>query len=609
MKIFNKMSAQKRLIILGIFFSTVLIALISALAMFSINDNLNTCYKYFGQVISKSLAIESVEITKGLPKDTVYNTLRTHSISILETNEDMSFIEFRDNKTNVIYTSKNDNVCPQRPARITVSSPLINYSNGNQTIIGSVSIGLTGSVIDEVASMTRLSLSIVFLIAWLTIGLIIIMNSIIATRELKTLYEGVKKLSSGEFGYKLNSHGVSREVRELFKAFNDMSEKLHSYNESSIESLMLERNKFEAILMSIANGVIVCDSTDTVMLVNDHAKQLLDVTDKEIVKTNLKQYCDTNGIDAFKEKIEEFKNTPIVEMTDKPLEFNIEVSDKVLKTVISPMFLNSGDYVGYIVVLIDVTKEVEMDRLRSQFISNVSHELRTPVTVLRSYSDTLYTMGNEFDYETQKEFIGIMNKEVIRLHDMVNDILDFSRYQAKNVKLEKEMRDVSELVQECVSRANILADEKELEFIVMIEPNLPQIPINYDSITRALMNLLTNAIKYSPKKTKVKVKAEKIKDYIEITVTDEGPGISEENQKKVFDRFFRVENSAHTVKGTGLGLNLVKVTIEKHHHGQVFVHSKLGEGSTFGFKLPLEEKFEEEEEYTSNYQASNTQDK
>ena len=388
-----------------------------------------------------------------------------------------------------------------------------------------------------------------------------------------------------------------------------MSEKLHSYNESSIESLMLEKNKFEAILMSIANGVIVCDSTDTVMLVNDHAKQLLDVTDKDIVKTNLKQYCDTNGIDSFKEKIEEFKNTPIIEMTNKPLEFNIEVSDKVLKTVISPMFLNSGDYVGYIVVLIDVTKEVEMDRLRSQFISNVSHELRTPVTVLRSYSDTLYTMGNEFDYETQKEFIGIMNKEVIRLHDMVNDILDFSRYQAKNIKLEKEMRDISELIQECVSRANILADEKKLEFIVMIEPNLPQIPINYDSITRALMNLLTNAIKYSPKNTKVKIKAEKIKDYIEITVTDEGPGISEENQKKVFNRFFRVENSAHTVKGTGLGLNLVKVTIEKHHHGQVFVHSKLGEGSTFGFKLPLEEKFEEDEEYTSNYQASNTQDK
>ncbi len=596
MIIFNRMSAQKRLVILGFTFSTVLIGLVFLLAVFSINDNLNKCYKYFGQIISKSLAIECVEMTKGLSENTLYNTLRTHTISILESNDDMAFIEFRDNKDNIIYSSKKDNMCPKRIARINVSSSMLSYDTGNQKIVGSVSVGLTGSVIDSISFMTRLSLLIAFIICWLTIGLIIIMNLIIATRELNALYGGVKRLSSGEFGYKLNIKNASREVRELYKAFNDMSEKLHTYNESSIESLMLEKNKFEAILMSIANGVIVCDSNDNVLLVNDHAKNLLDVSDEEILKTNIKQYCDNNGIDAFKEKIEEYKNTPIVEMSDKPLEFNIEVSEKVLKTVISPMFLSNGDYVGYIIVLIDVTKEVEMDRLRSQFVSNVSHELRTPVTVLRTYSDTLSSMGDEFDYETQKEFLQIMNKEVIRLHDMVNDILDFSRYEAKTVKLEKEMSDVSQLVQECVDRANILAKEKHLEFVVMTEPKLPQIPINFDSITRALMNLITNAIKYSPDNTIVKIRAEKMGDYIVLAVTDQGPGISEENQKKVFDRFFRVENSAHTVKGTGLGLHLVKITVEKYHSGEVFVHSKLGEGSTFGFKLPTAEKLAELED-------------
>ena len=251
----------------------------------------------------------------------------------------MAFIEFRDNKDNIIYSSKKDNMCPKRIARINVSSSMLSYDTGNQKIVGSVSVGLTGSVIDSISFMTRLSLLIAFIICWLTIGLIIIMNLIIATRELNALYGGVKRLSSGEFGYKLNIKNASREVRELYKAFNDMSEKLHTYNESSIESLMLEKNKFEAILMSIANGVIVCDSNDNVLLVNDHAKNLLDVSDEEILKTNIKQYCDNNGIDAFKEKIEEYKNTPIVEMSDKPLEFNIEVSEKVLKTVISPMFL------------------------------------------------------------------------------------------------------------------------------------------------------------------------------------------------------------------------------------------------------------------------------
>lgn len=593
MKLFYGMSAQKKLIITGLFFSTLLLFLISALAVFSIKDNLNMCYKYFGQIISKSLAIETVSLTRGLPKETIYNTLRTHSISIIETNEDMAFIEFKDSNSNVIYSTKNDGICSSRKSRVTVSSPLVVFQNGNPTAIGSVTIGLTGSIVDEVSSMTRLSLAIAFLIAWLTIALIIIMNTLIATKELRTLCDGVRKLSSGEFGYKINSKGVSKEAREVFKAFNNMSEKLHLYNESSVESLMLERNKFEAILMSIVNGVIVCDNNDRVVLVNEHAKQMLEVTDDEIINTNLQQYCDSNGIDAFEEKIKEFKNTPINQMVDKPLEFNIEVADKIFKTVISPMFLSNGDYVGYIVVLIDFTKEEEMNKMRSQFISNVSHELRTPVTVLRSYIDTLYTMGDEFDLETQKEFIGIMNKEIIRLHDMVNDILDFSRYQAKNVHLDKEMSDVSKLIQECVDRANVLAEEKEISIIVMIEPDLPQIPINYDSITRVVMNLLTNAIKYSPKGKKVKVKVEKVKEYLEISVEDEGIGISEENQKKVFDRFFRVENKTHTVKGTGLGLHLVKVAVEKHHHGKVFVKSKLNEGSTFGIMLPIKVEAEE----------------
>ena len=593
MKLFYGMSAQKKLIITGLFFSTLLLFLISALAVFSIKDNLNMCYKYFGQVISKSLAIETVSLTRGLPKETIYNTLRTHSISIIETNEDMAFIEFKNSNSEVIYSTKNDGICSSRKSRVTVSSPLVVFRNGNPTAIGSVTIGLTGSIVDEVSSMTRLSLAIAFLIAWLTIALIIIMNTLIATKELRTLCDGVRKLSSGEFGYKINSKGVSKEAREVFKAFNNMSEKLHLYNESSVESLMLERNKFEAILMSIVNGVIVCDNNDRVVLVNEHAKQMLEVTDDEIINTNLQQYCDSNGIDAFEEKIKEFKNTPINQMVDKPLEFNIEVADKIFKTVISPMFLSNGDYVGYIVVLIDFTKEEEMNKMRSQFISNVSHELRTPVTVLRSYIDTLYTMGDEFDLETQKEFIGIMNKEIIRLHDMVNDILDFSRYQAKNVHLDKEMSDVSKLIQECVDRANVLAEEKEISIIVMIEPDLPQIPINYDSITRVVMNLLTNAIKYSPNGKKVKVKVEKVKEYLEISVEDEGIGISEENQKKVFDRFFRVENKTHTVKGTGLGLHLVKVAVEKHHHGKVFVKSKLNEGSTFGIMLPIKVEAEE----------------
>ena len=252
------------------------------------------------------------------------------------------------------------------------------------------------------------------------------------------------------------------------------------------------------------------------------------------------------------------------------------------------MYTRSNEYVGYIIVLIDVTKETEMDLMKSQFISNVSHELRTPVTVLRSYIDTLYTMGNEFDYETQKEFIGTINNEIIRLQNMVNDILDFSRLDS-DAKLDKSYNDITQLIENCVNQISILAEEKHLTIEVSKEDNLPEILFNYDSIERALRNLLSNAIKYSPEGKKILVRAYKgSENDIVVTVTDEGCGIAPEHQKKIFDRFYRVENNTHTIKGTGLGLHLVKTSIEKHHGGKVFVTSSVGAGSTFGFTLPID---------------------
>ena len=272
-------------------------------------------------------------------------------------------------------------------------------------------------------------------------------------------------------------------------------------------------------------------------------------------------------------------------MENKPLEFSIQVDKRVIKSIISPMFTRNKDYVGYIIVLIDMTKEAEMDAMRSTFISNVSHELRTPVTVLRSYIDTLYNYGNEFDYATQKEFIGTINQEIIRLNSMVNDILDFSRMKA-NAQMEKSLNSIYEVVDTCVSQVQALTKEHNLTIRVKKEENIQEFLFNYDGIERALTNFLSNAIKYSPENGEIKVELKKDNDDVIVTVTDQGCGIAPEHQKKIFDRFYRVENNIHTVKGTGLGLHLVKQTIEKYHNGKVFVKSALGHGSTFGFILP-----------------------
>ena len=592
------MTAQRKLILQGFVLSTILIVFIAGLAVLNIQKNLDAGYNSFGQMLSKTLAIESVELIKDIPESAKVDTLRSNSDSIIRSNRDIAFIEFRDANSKVLYSSKDYYYSQSQSAKISVSSPMIIKDATGSRVVGSVMVGLSGSIIENITTTTRASLVIAFIVAWLVVIAIVFMDTILITRELKQLHEGVQKISSGEFGYNIECKDSSKEIQELCDAFNRMSNRLSKYNEQTMESITLERNKLEAVLMSIANGVVVCDNYDTVVLINEQGKKLLEVEDEDIINTKINQYCDTNGELCFKEKIEQFKDTPLDDMEGAPLAFNIEVAKNVIKSVISPMFSRNGDYVGYIIVLIDVTKEVEMEQLRSQFISNVSHELRTPVTVLRSYIDTLYNYGNDFDFNTQKEFIGVMNQEIIRLNTMVNDILDFSRYESQNLKPEMKPENIVDIINDCVDQVKILAEEHNLVFSIMIEPDLPQVMMNKETITRALTNIISNAIKYSPDGKRIKIRAERsrIGDYLEVSVEDQGPGIAEEYQKKVFDRFFRVENDTHTVKGTGLGLHLVKIAIEKQHNGQVFVQSKVGEGSTFGFRIPFNQ-VEEEEEY------------
>lgn len=582
------LTTQNRLIIIGLILSTVLIVFIALFAIVNIQKKLNEGYKSFGQVISKMLAIEGIELTNGLSDVDTAQTLMSHAESILKSHNDIVLIEFRDKNGNLIYSGKNDNHKNIKKANITVTSPLETQINGAAAPLGTVTVALSGNVISQISSTTRASLLFVFVIAWVVFAFVILINTYLITRELRILQEGVKKISTGEFGYKIEDQDVSTEIKELFNEFNDMSNRLHLYEEQNIEQLTLEKNKLEAVLMSIANGVVVCDNNDKVVLVNNHAQKLLEVSEDALLNTEIQQYCDTDGNFCFKDKIEQFKDTPLEIIASKPIEFNITVDKRIIKSVISPMFTRSNDYVGYIIVLIDVTKETEMEQMRTHFISNVSHELRTPVTVLRSYIDTLYNYGNEFDYETQKEFIGTINQEIIRLNRMVNDILDFSKLEADTV-LEKEPVNIVKLIEESINQVSVLTEEHHLKIEVSKDDDIPDVELNYDSIERAFTNLMSNAIKYSPENGTISVKILNLKDTdeVEVTVTDQGCGIAPEHQKKIFDRFYRVENNTHTIKGTGLGLNLVQTTIEKHHGGKVFVESEVGKGSTFGFILPV----------------------
>ena len=578
----NKLTLNKhtKIILSGLVIGSMLIGGLGYYVVNDIQNKMDKSYADFAQLMTKAIASQTSDL-ENLEDTQKSEILAKRLLPFFDKNEDVSYVEYKDRKNNIIYSSKADFPGQSTEVTLNVSSPVI----VDNKIVGAVTVGMTNKGPKMFSQSAKKSLLGVFSITWLTFAFFLFLNFGLMSKELEKLYKGVKQIATGKFGYKLESENMGA----LTDAFNDMSNVLSMYEEQNIEQLTLERNKLEAVLMSIINGVVVCDNYDKVVLSNSAALSMLDVEEQNFINTKIQDFIDCHGQKCFLEKIEEFKDTPLNIIEQKPIEFNIEAGTKTIKAMISPMFSKQEDYVGYIIVLLDITRETEVNKLKNTFISNVSHELRTPVTVLRTYIDTLHNNGDDFDEETKKEFLQTIDTEAKRLHSMVNDILDFSRLESGNVQLRKEYANLVELLEQNINSIKILADEKNIKISFEKQENLPPIPMNIESIDRVIRNLLSNAIKYSPdgKDIFVTVGLAEDNQNIKFTVRDTGIGIAKEHLEKIFDRFYRVENATHTVKGTGLGLHLVKMTIEKHHAGKITVTSVENEGSTFTVLLPL----------------------
>ncbi len=519
-------------------------------------------------------------------KNETNSTLKSLIKATLKNNKNISLVEFYNINGDVFISEKSDLPLLQNIDKIKVNTPVNVDINGKYSTVADLKMELTKKFIKEQTKKQKFGIIGLITFLWLIVIISWTISRYLTGREINLLCYGLKHISDGHFGTKIKLEG-RKETKELIDIFNNLSSKLKIYEEQNVGNILLERNKLESVLMSIINGVVVCNNDDEIVLINLAAEKMLTVSAENVKGVQIQCYSDTSGNHCFREKIEEFKDTPLDIILKNPPEFTVEIDKKIIKCTISPMFMQNDDYVGYIIVMLNVTKETEVNNLKNQFISNVSHELRTPVTVLRTYIDTLYTMGDELDEETRKEFTETANKEVTRLHRMVNDILDVSRLESPDVELEKEMTDITPILADTITSMQVLADEKDVKIQLEKPDGETILPFNIANMERVFNNLISNAIKYSPEKSSIDVVLKTDEEYADISVTDHGCGIAEENLPKLFERFYRVENSVHTVKGTGLGLYLVKTTIEKHHHGKVYVNSKVGEGSTFGIRIPL----------------------
>jgi two-component system sensor histidine kinase NblS len=417
-------------------------------------------------------------------------------------------------------------------------------------------------------------------------------NYALIDRPLRTLSQGASELAAGKFGLQIRAQNAGKEIDQVVNAFNYMSSRLQQYDKQNFDTLMAERNKFisernklELVLMSIADGVVVCDRDNKVQIVNAAATELFAKDAKEILGKPL-VFC-TEGPDSPQicQVVQAFTDT-VSPGNLEPVAQQVHLGNLVLRMNIAPIIL-SDEFLGSVIIMHDITRQAELEQMKNEFISNVSHELRTPITSIKSYVDTLCNHGDKLGPETSTEFLQIIDNEADRLMFLINDVLELSRVEEGTREFEMLPMPIRQACEYATRAVNLLAKDREIELSLEIEEDLPLVNVNQESIERVVINLLTNSIKYTPNGGKISLKASRLAETneVRVDVTDTGIGIPEECIDHIFERFYRVERKVHTIKGTGLGLTIVKKIVEKHG-GHLSVQSALGQGSTFSFFLP-----------------------
>jgi len=269
------------------------------------------------------------------------------------------------------------------------------------------------------------------------------------------------------------------------------------------------------------------------------------------------------------------------------MEFALADQPHVFDTIVSCVY-EDQKVSGVVAVLHDITREKEVSQMKNDFVSHVSHELKTPLASITAYSEMLVD-GEADDEATRKEFYEIIQTQAQRLNRLIEDILNISRIESGLIKVTKEPISLAILIEQQMSMIQKYAEEKNITVSRQTPIIFDQVYADKDMLSQVIVNLLSNAIKYTPPGGSVRIATEvdEAAGRVRVTVTDTGVGIPEEELGRLFGKFYRVAANNKHAKGTGLGLNLVKQIVEKVHDGRVFVTSKVGVGSTFGFELPL----------------------
>ncbi|NJL10877.1 MAG: PAS domain S-box protein, partial [Calothrix sp. SM1_7_51] len=372
--------------------------------------------------------------------------------------------------------------------------------------------------------------------------------------------------------------------------------RLESYEEQNIEELRAEKAKLETLVSTIADGAVLIDNNMQVILVNPTARRIFGWENLDVVGCNVLH----NLPNAVQMEI----TRPLYQVAAgerENAEFRIPLVEPVKRTI-RILLTTVLDYTrenitrenikGIAITVQDITREVELNEAKGQFISNVSHELRTPLFNIKSFIETLHDYGEDLSIEQRREFLVTVNHETDRLTRLVNDVLDLSKLESGRTYSMNGL-DLLQAIEQTLRTYQLNAKDKGIELIQEVPVDLPLVIGNYDLLLQVLANLLGNALKFTQSGGKVILRAYRIESLpitkVRVEISDTGIGIAPEDQQNVFDRFVRVENRVHTLEGTGLGLSIVKHIMDKHH-SKVNLVSEVGIGTTFWFDLDVFEE-------------------
>jgi PAS domain S-box-containing protein len=394
----------------------------------------------------------------------------------------------------------------------------------------------------------------------------------IVSGPILSLSDGIKEIANKNYSKRIYLKQKD-ELGDLALAFNSMAEKLDLYEHSNIAKMQFEKSRIETIINQMRDGIIGLDAKKNILFLNVVAQKLIGLKESDIVGKYAPDIAIRNDLMRKLLQTDEDKKDLKIYLDEKEGFFNKDVLDVT----------NNREVIGQVIVLRNITLFHELNEAKTNFIATVSHELKTPISSIKMSGQLLNDKRTGPLTPDQEQLVNSIGDDADRLLKITSELINMAQVETGNIQFNLQPTPVDSIVEDALDAVQIQAQQKNISIKTIYGPDKPQMRVDKEKTTWVLINLLTNAIKYSFESSAVEIRVGSLADRVEILVKDHGRGIDEKYLGRIFDRYFKVPGSQERSR-TGLGLAISKEFIEAQG-GKIWVNSRIGEGSEFGFSF------------------------